>query len=448
MKQDWMWGVVMSILLLMLLSLWLILMEQEYCVYDDMPYLSSYIGKLATEGRWINYLIFHATKHINHTVAQYFNVLCLSCFCCCVARKYCSLRYSIIVTLFSLLSLSFWYVSECPVTTMTMYLFTAIAAFVHDKMDKRIFFLIFGILYGGVVPPMYFLLPLLFLKESNRELIKMLVYWILGYVVGFGFAELATYIRCGHLIQLHETRNPNYITDYHDLWSNIQKGGYMFIEHARLMNWPAIACIVVGIVVHTWNYRNDILRGTLLAIVFSLVILSSYALSITAGIDIPIRTSWGLYLGSAFCIALPLKKNKRAQLAIILLAAGSFFLSSFYIVKERVEAKNIAKIFFESLKIYPPQVQEVVLLCHDWDAWSQRIQSAEPLTLKEPLYAAGFEKVYHTGEKYLEEKGVEIDKVRYRKAIGYYYAICKDILILRIDKDFFSNNHYLPPSEQ
>ena len=437
-KQDWLCGVVMLLVLIMLLSLWLILMEQEFCAFDDMPYLSSYIGKLATEGRWINYLIFHATKHINHTVAQYFNVLCLSCFCCCVARKYCSLRYSIIVTLFSLLSLSFWYVSECPVTTMTMYLFTAIAAFVHDKMDKRIFFLIFGILYGGVVPPMYFLLPLLFLKESNQNIVKVVVYWILGYLVGFAVAELATYVRCGHLIEVASWRHPNYITDWKSMYFNVCKEVKILVEHVRLMNWPALGCFIAAIVAHMWNYRGNVLRGGVVFLVFMLVILSSYALGIATGIDIPVRTSWGLYLGGALFIALSFRRYKYVQAIVLLLAASSFFVSSFRVISDKNVAQKMAKVSWESTNMHSAQVREVVILSHGLDAWSKKMNGIDRHTLLEPMLAMGIKRCGIAGEEYLERKKVDEKKLKYSKGVGFYYALCNGILIMRIDESFFA----------
>ena len=152
------YSMVLFAMLMMHASLLMLLFNRDFPAFDDMVFLSSYVGKLSTEGRWINYLIFHLVKRFNFDVVLIVNAIALFVFCFKVARNICSSQMSYAIAVFACFALPFYNVADSSLTLMSMYLIGVLAVLLCDKMQKIYFFVIFGILYCGVVSPFYFLL--------------------------------------------------------------------------------------------------------------------------------------------------------------------------------------------------------------------------------------------------------------------------------------------------
>lgn len=434
---------VLFAMLMMHASLLMLLFNRDFPAFDDMGFLSSYVGKLSTEGRWINYLIFHLVKRLNFDVVLIVNAIALFVFCFKVARNICSSQMSYAIAVFACFALPFYNVADSSLTLMSMYLIGVLAVLLCDKMQKIYFFVIFGILYCGVVSPFYFLLPLLFIHQDNKELLKVLVYWILGYIVGFAVAELMTYIRCGHFIQLGEWRNPTYITDWQGFLLNMRKSLSYITAHLQAMGFLGISALAIALMMHVWNYRKNANRGIVLFLVFISVILSAYAQAFPAGIIVSLRTSWGLFLGGLFASVLVLRRWPRIQLCVMFVLAVSNFLYSSREQEDLNRAKRVAKYSMEALGIGVNQASEVFLLSSDegFRAWRKNVPMINPSIWSEAPMSMGFSPVrWGNDVKYLRDKNIDVEKIQFKQKGGYLYAIVNNILILKIDSSVYGDS--------
>ena len=135
-------------------------------------------------------------------------------------------KYAFLCALTALFVPSIHLLNEWPQTSFLSFLFLAISAFIYRDISVKLFFLVFGIIFNGLLSHFYLLLPLLFINQKKTY--KLLIYWIIFFVIGFIFAELLTYILGGKLITLADWRRPHYIQNFYDIITNIKILFYSF----------------------------------------------------------------------------------------------------------------------------------------------------------------------------------------------------------------------------
>lgn len=452
-RGAWDYYLVLSILVVMLLSLWVLLLERECFCFDDMGYFISYTHKFSSEGRWINYLAFKCIRWMDEKVVLLFSFVCLFAFCYRVVSNFLPPKMSMLMALCATFSIPFYYAAEWPLTLFLTYIFAFVAAVLHDRMNIFVFFVLFGTLFCGVVSSFYFVLPLLFLKEDNKRLVLVILGWIFGMIFGFAVAEVATYVRYGHFIELAGWRNPSYVTGWETLCLNIQRMVQYLVEHVRLMGPVALIAIFISIIVHFWSYRKKLMRGIILFGVFLLVVLSSYAQALPVGIWVEPRTSWGLYLGSIILVVFFLKKIRYIQMFLALVTAGSFFVADAKEITAVNMAKCSARRSFERLGLDSAHARDVVLILGEntregFEEWCNSVPRMNWMIWSEAAISMGFERIAHiTDSMYLQKRGVDVSLLKFKRRAGYYYAISNNMLIVKLDPDYYKGNFEMETDE-
>ncbi len=277
--------------------------------HDALLYFDSYGLKLKTEGRWLNFLSFNILK----LIPPYLSILLSFCsffyFIYICAVNIIQKKNAVLFSLCTLQISPIYSLAGWPLTPLPSYLLLAASAFFYKKLDFRLFFLIFGILFQGAFNNFYNLLPLLFLGKIYRnpkKLLPLFFYYVLGFLLGFLFAELAVLLASGSLIKVADWRHPQPVHNFSDLFHNIEGSFYNFLAHMRIFgSLPLAICLAsVVVVLCIENGKMRIVPFLLLAA----IVFSTYFQVIPLGIGVDLRTSFPLYLGFLFTIIFLYKK--------------------------------------------------------------------------------------------------------------------------------------------
>jgi hypothetical protein len=415
--------------------------------HDDLSQIETYYWNLESEGRWLIYLIFKSLRHFNTHVALIADFGFISIFGYVCARKWVSSSQSILIALLVMLTPSVVLFLDWPIIALPSMFLLAIAALVCKRMSLCPFFLIFGILFNATYSNVYFLLPLLFLSENYKTLLRVILCWLAGYVIGFAIAELITYIICGHFIELAEWRKPNYIRSWADIETNILTALGRASSHMRYMGK---VCVLIGflcIALFAWIYRNNKTQGILMVLIMGLVAMSCYAQSIPAGIGVSMRTAHCLYF-SLILFVLVSCRNHRFLLLIMVLIWGGRCL---YMNAQNLEWQNAIRSAFSegiaSLEISPVEVHGLVILANDNDV-QEAVKAIEEAThttsyhLKMNLdqwaagpRAAGFKSLWYrqAANEKLKELAITANDLSFSTNGIYSFALCKEHLFVRIN---------------
>jgi hypothetical protein len=295
-----------------LLSVWIVYLDIEIWRHDSLYYLQSYLSKLQTEGRWINYLLFSQLKALNPYLSALMHVLFLAIFLTIAAFNACrSIPYALMIMLVCVVPSPVYIQLLWPVTTLPAFTLLAAAAISHKYLPINIFFPIFGILLFASMGHLYFLLPLLYtrryanskipLREKTWMLVKRLVLpWVLGYFAGYGIATVVIYLETGQLgIQLADWRQPNPVIGIESFLLNFATAYAYLTQHLQqyfsMFGWISV---VIVLVMFSGSYlkRKQIFH----LIIPLLVMLALYASTIPYGIYLSFRTSITLWIGLVF----------------------------------------------------------------------------------------------------------------------------------------------------
>lgn len=206
--------------------------------HDALIYYDSYGWKLREEGRWLNFLVFAVLKAIPPHLGLLASLAALFYFSYICAISVTSRKNALVFALCTLHILPFYSLAGWPLTPLPSYLLLAAAAFLSLKLDFRILFPLFGILFHGSFNNFYNLLPLLFLGrlwQNKIKLTPLLCYYVLGFLAGFCVAEAMTFLATGQAIQIAAWRFPNPIHSLTDLALNVAKAWRSFFHHLHVL---------------------------------------------------------------------------------------------------------------------------------------------------------------------------------------------------------------------
>ncbi len=137
--------------------------------HDEIRYILSYREKLTGEGRWLNFAFFWQMRLLDVKLVACAGVLCFAVFSWCVFRNFLDRTTAVLAALVCLFIPPVHLLNEWALTSFISFFLLALAGLLHDKMRMPVFFLVFGVLFNGVLSHFHFLLPLLFLGALQAD---------------------------------------------------------------------------------------------------------------------------------------------------------------------------------------------------------------------------------------------------------------------------------------
>ncbi len=291
--------------------------------HDELIYLTSYSQKLMEEGRWVNFIFFDWLRSIPPVIAASFCNLFLFIFAYQVGRAsavetWCAVIFGLLVLNIPNFTMLFkWSITILPASLML-----ALFAFFYQHYSRNRLTLIAGIFMFATYPGFYFLIPLLFIRELDKEnwgsTVKFILVWTLGYVLGYAFAQLfvytvtALFTENSMFFHIAKWRNPTPMTDLPSMLENIARSIGDFKKNLHYLSELSIWFYFPIAMVFVWAFKYHLKYS----LVNMMVIFSVYASVVIIGIDVPLRTGITLPLGMA-TIALLVKQPFARVLLII-----------------------------------------------------------------------------------------------------------------------------------
>ena len=158
-----------GLLCLLLFDLMLKFVGIDAFRHDELRYIGTYADKLETEGRWFNHLFFWTLRLADVKLVACASVLCFAVFSWSVFRNFLDRTGAALAALACLFIPPVHLLNEWALTSFLSFVLLALAGLLHDKMRMPAFFLVFGVLFNGVLSHFYFLLPLLFIGTLHRR---------------------------------------------------------------------------------------------------------------------------------------------------------------------------------------------------------------------------------------------------------------------------------------
>ena len=352
-----------------------IIWEIDIWRHDYIGYTSTYLNKLVAEGRWINYILYSVIKvippHLSIVIrlVSFFLIIFLSAQA--VSKDY---KYSLILALAALQANSLYPELLWPNLITLGYVILAVAYACHAKVRPWVYFLVSGVILFGISSVLYFVIPLFFInriyQSGNRtkELVNILIAWIVFYIVGYIAAQAVTYILAERFFTLASWRHPNPPNSLDAIVINI-KTTIRYFEYTAF-RFSGVG-FKMGYLFNTallgyFLYQKKFWQGGLLCVFVS---LSVYANALPFGIAISPRTCLPLWLGGLFLVFLwPEMSHKEKQFAYIGLLI--FMLNFFPLNKNSLEwyktMTNVLKTELALVIPSPPEfTQEVRLKMKD-----------------------------------------------------------------------------------
>ena len=323
-----------AFLLLLLGRELLTIMKIDVWRFDAVYNFDDYFSyKFRTEGRWLVCLLFPLLRLVPAHLSILLHLACLWLFGYCCCRNFTEDRaYSALFGLALLQIHPYFSIFGWPTTTLPTVLCLAGLALARDKLPLPWFFVAGGVLFHGGFNNFYDLLPLLFLDQIRdrdwKYLLKLFVWWCVGYTIGCAAAEASVYIFTGHPVEISPWRDPQPVKSLSDALRNACKMGGYLRDHAailfsrRLTQFAAGAGLGISLFAG-WRRRPELARLylTLLA-----VVLSVYAQTLPVGIKISFRTSFPLYMAvlSVYILCSGTRVRTAAIVLLCVLAFGLF----------------------------------------------------------------------------------------------------------------------------
>lgn len=418
--------------------------------HDELRYLDSYSYKLCTEGRWLNYIFFPVLKLSNVKMMAIANIVFFFIFSYVCFLNIFDKKYAVLCAMVSLFIPPVHLLNEWAQTGMPTWLLLAVAAAVYKKMSAPLFFFIFGILFNGCGNHFYFLLPLLFI-EDRKNFFRIICYWCVFFVVGFIFAEFVVLILKNQFITLADWRKPNYIDGIPAFIHNLKKVATSFFviieKFGEFLGGVFGVAIIVFVV--TWIQKKN-KEKMLQAVLIGMVGTSIFALSLSAGLSVEVRSAACLFMAFLFFICISFKYNKFLLFIFIMGFVVKFYVHNMNNINY---IKTIPDIWISELKRISPDPRTLsgVILISSQDEFQNHEKKlaknnmvkyesteylGEVMRWAPAAYEFGFRHIYHTqwGKEPLKDINMDIDYDAYlfKKGSIYEYAIINNYLVIRV----------------
>ena len=277
--------------------------------HDSIYYMahSHYSGKVSSEGRWLNYVLFPFTTAIPGNFWAIFILCSFACFIFVSAYEWTSNTfYSLLLALLFLQIPSFPDLITWPATAAPAFFVLLLSIYGATRLPVFIFYAVFGIMFFATMSNYYYLLPLLHLgmlsKGTTKEItetffLKLLPAWAIGFIAGYAFTHLVVYVWFGHFIKLASWRKPHYIHSFSDLVHNIWLSFHALQQHIKNIFSTDLLMVasIAGLVISFLRRKNGrILYPTILFIAITVI---HYITVIPVGIVISPRTLVATWVG-------------------------------------------------------------------------------------------------------------------------------------------------------
>lgn len=418
--------------------------------HDELRYIDGYSFKLSNEGRWVNYLLFDWLKTLDFKLAILVNLCCFAIFSWVCSCKFLDKRYALLCTIVLLLIPPIHLLNEWPQTILTSFVILLLATIVHDKVPLLLFFSVFGILSNGALSHFYFLLPLLFLR-SKHSFLTLVLYWILGFLIGYCFSQFITWLLLGKFFTLPSWKKPNYIRSFSDLILNIENAWWYFKFNLKFIGWLSGCIFLLSIPYFLYENKHNLsvsLRNVFLSL---LVICSIFALSIPVGISTATRSLVCSFSAFVIIVFMSLSKRKNLLVVVGIIFASNFYLQNYYNLNYLNTINNVWHSGLQTLNIVPQQFKGIVMLSttKDFKQHVRKLEQSNHLRrintegLGQPrrwvpvAYDFGFTNVIHgeLDKNYLRKIGLDsiIHNVEFLQNNAVYeYAFVEDFLVVKL----------------
>ncbi|MBP3836205.1 MAG: hypothetical protein J6E31_03835 [Pyramidobacter sp.] len=340
--------------------------------HDALYYLGSYLGKLKTEGRWINYYLFSFLKAFPAHGSALLCVVFFSGFAFIAANKGLPWRSSRIFTLLLLQISPIYSIIHWPATPLPANFFLFLCAYLSRKYRYEYVVPLAGILFHSTFNNLYNLVPLLYIGEIKtvRKFFKFLLWWTLSYILGYAIAQLMTKLITGQFVQIAAWRNPHFVTSFAVLEQNLKRVSWDFISHLRAFGYAhAVACLLVSTAC-LWKKSLNTFQLLLLLGVG----LACYAQSVPVGIGISLRTAYPLYAALLFPFYFALQSSRHwpLVLSIILFVSSGLFTDNINALRYYNGVTSVWKKYLNELPIDPKLNSKLIFLGNNSEC--QRIE--------------------------------------------------------------------------
>ncbi len=415
--------------------------------HDAVYYINSYIDKLQTEGRWINFIFFKLLKFIPAILSITIHYMSLGFFTFKAAEnitndKKISLLIALIaVNMTPIVAQLMW-----PVTTLPAFLFLGITPLIYNRMTKWTFFTLSAIVFFATFSNYYFIIPILFLgeileKAEDGQLKNSFIYtfkeivlpWLVCFLIGYLVANLITSGITGSFIELADWRQPHKVDSFSQLIANIREIFEFIIRDLLIIKDSLGFVIIIPVIALTIMSFNA--RRYTYVLICVLVAASVYGSTILDGIYISHRTVVPIVMGLIFLFLIPKYKFSKGYITnfILTFCVAIAFTSSSY---ERIAwFRNVSNFYYEELEkgdwdIDPSKYNGVIILIDDSEIDYFTKQVEAETGLKQPEGIEGLPTVPRTIVPALCEMGFSdfsINPVDYEFKKTYE----KDILIIK-----------------
>lgn len=421
--------------------------ESLIFAHDELNCLGGYGGKLETEGRWVNYILFPFLSILNPFSVLCFNYLMFGVFSYILFRNYTEKNVALIAAAVALALPPVCLLNQWPLTMCPSFALLLLAGFARKQLKPLSFFILFGILFNGVLSHFYFVLPLLFVNEKLPVFFKTLLWWVLGYVVGFFIAELVTLAVCGTFIHLSDWREPHYVQGIDDVVRYVAMVRESLTLQLKMMGGSGVLIVGGAMLLLCLRIKKEFSRCLIVVICSLLVALAAYAQSFPAGLKVAARTLLCLHFSVLFLIVLAMHRN-----VVLISVCCMLFGGRLTQVNDRQTTvwNAIGNRWIQQMRelpYNPAEVSAVAMVSTDDDFKSNadRIKTNLEMYSYTPQREAvaswyvvpkylGYGNVYDgkNAEKLLREKDIHVEDIVFSDSKGYYHALCDGVLVIKI----------------
>jgi|SRR5690554_511128 len=415
-------------------------LQVQFWRHDSVYYVSSYGGKVKSEGRWLNYFAFHGLKHVPAWLSILISYGAVGCF-----SFHCSYRlnrdkwFSLLLAL-AVVNIPFFRMQlEWPTTLLPAFVLLGFAPWLSRRVPDYCFFAFYGVLLLGSFSSLYFLLPLLYMQNITvGALARTLMLWVLGFVLGYAVSQTLVWVALGHFIEVASWRQPHPVDSLSALLANLVRAwGYMR-NHFLIM----LSCVSVPLftIACAWSWLGGRpWQRVILWVAAMFIFMAPYATTVPYGIVVSGRTAFISMLALLLVLFMHERINNlyRGVAVILLLSIGISMaqLTGAYTAWYKGLTDAMLARVKQSMPLPPSSVDTVYIRIDDtqWRSFTDGINESE--ALKSPdissegfdsqdyrrslIIALGYERVVDCGVSPLkvcqepllpDERGIALDR--------------------------------------
>jgi hypothetical protein len=345
---------------LFLISGYLALLTLPVFGHDEVHYYVDFRFKLVEDGRWLNYVLHDFLRSIALPIWSLLYVGLWWALMYRIARgcgfdvAYATLVAATIVMATPFLEMSLW-----PASVVPSLLLIGIAIAMQARgMPYPVIYLVSGMLMFGAMQSMYFLLPLLFLREFLDEnstlrarwwlLLRHMLWWVAGAVAGVIVVCLMLRLFSGvWFIKAPEWRNVQPVEDLASLYANliyVLRNLVWYLELSLRQGGVTYGFLIVAALVALLRARALFKQAPAMLVLLA-VLLSFFAFSVPLAPVIHMRSLFAMstvvILGIALLPGLaPLGRVLGAFLLLVLVQHYSTYGQD-YLDVQRAETETL-----------------------------------------------------------------------------------------------------------